>query len=491
MASTVYYGKSTTRGNEAIKKVYLTDSSVTANTLQEGDLLVVYFAYGLEVDSPSLALYIGDANEEISVSENSGKVIYNTGSIHAQAGDWTNGEVVTFSYTTNKGIVENPDDTYYWEMVATVRATEENYGRVILDVDDAAAATVGKVKELINVSSNGRLSYNTTFTGDRSEVGVLTLTNIDAEGQEMEGQSVTIYIPKNDAVIPTSLADFASSNQLPFNNATQLGYITEEEGIDTFNRIIDLDAGAEHNVHVFSPNNIYLNPEVNNGKVIIGAEGYGNKLDVRGELTVGSNAHIIGDLTTNKVITNGIVMPINEGDVSQINAPETPTNLGDTIVKSINVRGNATINGTTTFNGPIVGLPSANLGATSVTSLNIGNQTLANYIDSRIPAYKDPTTGLIVTQTITSGNFSLAPGKYYKTGETIGVYVGNFAKTGYTILGVLNWTVGIGESGTNVHFASVYGLWWSGTHLYCKVYNVGNANITNANIAATVLYRKI
>lgn len=384
MANAVYYGKSTTAGNEAIKKVYLTDSSVTADTLQEGDLLVVYFAYGLEVDSPSLALYIGDVNEEISVSEDSGKAIYNTGSIHAQAGDWTNGEVVTFSYTTNTKITENADNTFYWEMVATVRATEENYGRVILDRDDAAAATVGKVKQLINRASSGSLSYSDKYL-EGIEIGTLTLTNIDVDGveKEDEAQTVTIHIPKNEITVPTSLADFATDSQLPFNNATQLGYTINSEQEPSFYTVLDLDSNNKHDVQIYSPANLYLNAD-ESGKVIIGfnSSDINQDLQVNGTISAKQNANITKKLTAGEISTGTISV---SGPISAANAT---TSLGDTTVKSINVTGNttlnnATVNGTVTFgqNGAIKGGPAATLGATSVTSLNIGSKSLKTYIN--------------------------------------------------------------------------------------------------------------
>ena len=378
MASTVYYGKSPTEGNETIKKVYLTDSSVTANTLQEGDLLVVYFAWGLEVDSPSLALYIGDANEEISISGNSGKAIYNTSAIHAQAGDWTNGEVVTFSYTTNTNPTENADNTYYWEMVATVRATEENYGRVILDRDDDAAATVGKVKQLINRASSGSLSYNDKYS-EGIEIGTLTLTNIDVDGieKEEEAQTVTIHIPKNEITVPTSLADFAKNSQLPFDNAIQIGYTINSGQEPSFYTVLNLDSNNKHDVQLYSPANLYLNA-AENGKVIINPD-----LQVNGTLSVKQNANIAKKLTAGEISADKLTISAS----GPINAANATTSLGNTTVKSINVTqtavfgGNATMNGTTTFNGPIKGGPAATLGATTVTSLNIGSKSLKTYIN--------------------------------------------------------------------------------------------------------------
>ena len=64
--------------------------------LQEGDILSVYFAFKNEIENPTLALYIGDVNEEINQSNASGDTIYNTSRLPVQKGAWTNGEVVNF-----------------------------------------------------------------------------------------------------------------------------------------------------------------------------------------------------------------------------------------------------------------------------------------------------------------------------------------------------------------------------------------------------------
>ena len=223
MASTIYYGKSATEGNERIKRVRLVNSTITENSLQEGDILVVYFTEGLNTDNPRLVLYIGDINAEISATSDQGKSIYRTGGEAAQEGDWSAGETVTFIYTSNEGIASTNDNTYYWVITShNVRASSDSYGGVLIDADDSSAASIGKAKELINTAvSNNLLEYVPNFAvGTGTIIGNLYLSSSNADGSSGYETMAEISMPSFPN-IPTALSNFANSNELSLDGATK------------------------------------------------------------------------------------------------------------------------------------------------------------------------------------------------------------------------------------------------------------------------------
>ena len=251
MASTIYYGKSTTEGGASVKRVELVNGSLGENFLQEGDILLVYFTEGLEVDNPRLVLSIGDINDEISTITDQGIPIYN-----AKIGDWSAGETVTFIYASEQDIIQASNNIHYWKIVAhNNRASSEVYGGVLIDADDSSAASIGKVKNLIfEASSTNSLSYDTIYTGSGMDIAYLTLSS--TSNNETIDKSITISIPTYPNV-PASLSDFADNNEIPLDNATKLGYLRN----DDFQTIIDLKEDGTSDVRISSPNNIYLTVE--------------------------------------------------------------------------------------------------------------------------------------------------------------------------------------------------------------------------------------
>ncbi len=276
MASTIYYGKSATEGNEQIKRVRLVNSTITENSLQEGDILVVYFTEGLNTDNPRLVLYIGDINAEISSTSDQGKSIYRTGGEAAQEGDWAAGETVTFVYTSNESIISANDNTYYWVITShNVRASSDSYGGVLIDADDTSATSIAKTKELINTAaSNNLLEYIPTFAGTSTNIGQLSLYSAGTDNNNAGVTQVNISMPSFPN-IPTALSDFADEGAISLDNATKLGYFENEN----FKTIINLKAINTENgsqvkdVRITAPHTIYLtaeSSETNKGTVAIG-----------------------------------------------------------------------------------------------------------------------------------------------------------------------------------------------------------------------------
>lgn len=253
MASTVYYGKSTTNGNEAVKRVLLNDSSITENSLHEGDMLLVYFSQGLRVDGPRLVLTIGDINNEISVSNDSGKAIYSAGN-PAKSGDWTDGETVTFVYS------KNSNNNYYWEITThNIRASGDSYGGVLIDAGDDSASSVGNTKNLIDEGiASLRLDYDSR---NRTEIGTLILSSQIPGNPAQIISNIPITMPSFPA-IPTALSDFADNErQISIANAYKFGYFEN----DNFKIILNLKAqqlDGINDVRITSPRTLYLTTDL-------------------------------------------------------------------------------------------------------------------------------------------------------------------------------------------------------------------------------------
>ena len=125
MARKVYYGICKEATNKQYK-VVVNDTDLLDDSFQfeAGDLLSVYFLLANNDDAPSLAVYVGDTNQETSVSIDSGKLIKTKSMKLDSVGMWDAGETVLFCYTKNY----NTDNVYFWEIVDAGQATENIYG---------------------------------------------------------------------------------------------------------------------------------------------------------------------------------------------------------------------------------------------------------------------------------------------------------------------------------------------------------------------------
>lgn len=474
MASTIYYGVSTTPGNQQVKKVKMANTDFQ---LQEGDILSVYFAFKNEIENPTLALYIGDVNEEINQSNASGDTIYNTGRLPVQIGAWTNGEIVNFSYTHNGSITESNDNIYYWEIVSKAVATNDTYGTVVLDgEDDGSAASIRKVKTLIQNIGSGELEYIPTIENG-TEIGTLKLTNFDEEGAVDYDHSyeTTIYVP----TIPSIVSAFTNdSGYITSQLTNDLNFVGSSKKLRVgTSTAIDLDEDTTHNFIVNSQGTIDLIPV---SQVRVGTANANKSLRVYGAIT--------GDF-------------LNSATLS---------------VDTINSRNSG---GTISFGSPI----SAETGTiTNLTTngITIGNQSLSQYIQSFLSEESATSTlnswlheqlnGYLVTESYFAP-FNIAPDgvqviafatdpQYAPRGTeqmTI-AESGNLNKEGYEIVGIIRWETFL-DGTSNPQNAHVYGIYWDNNdcttgNLYMKITtSLSNTTAvsTKGKVRAEILYKKI
>lgn len=196
MASTVYYGKSNTAGDQQVKQVIIEelDSTVTSESdfLTPGNTLVVFFKYGNTHSQPRIKLYNGSVDNEIAISDDNGYKIQAVNLLDLN-GIWTDGESCRFIYEVNNNVS-------VWNLLNSAVATEDTYGKVkITDdlsgaalTDPAMTATAGAIMALLDTQDSGYLDYNPEETATVL-VGTLTLRSKD--GSQL-GDPVFIYIPE-------------------------------------------------------------------------------------------------------------------------------------------------------------------------------------------------------------------------------------------------------------------------------------------------------
>lgn len=450
MASTVYYGVSTTPGDQQVKKVKMADKDFQ---LQEGDILSVYFAFKNEIENPTLALYIGDVNEEINQSNASGDTIYNTGRLPVQKGVWTNGEVVNFLYTHNGSITESNDNIYYWEIISKAVATNDTYGTVVLDgEDDGSAASIRKVKTLIQNIGSGELEY-TNLTDNGTAVGTLTLMNYDKNGDPDPDKScsATIYVP---SLTKISVFD-NDSKYITSQLVDDLNFVGTSKKLRVgTSTTIDLDEDTTHNVIINSQGTIDLIPV---SQVRVGTANANKNLKVFGNISA-----------------TGTISPINASSGSITNL-ETST---------------------ITIDRSIVGQPTADLGNTSVTSLNINGEDLYTYMNGYLTAPMSELGDYVHTQMYDDSYLIIETSKSAATSITAKTFdskilVGDFSRiieAGYRRLGVVRWECYKGTT-SNPWDVTVYGMFWEGNKLYAKAAALVK-DVKNVIFDADVLFVK-
>lgn len=196
MASTVYYGKSNTAGDQQVKQVIIEelDSTVTSESdfLTPGDTLVVFFKYGNTHSQPRIKLYNGSVDSEIAISDDNGYKIQVVNLLDLN-GIWADGESCRFIYDTNNNVS-------IWELLDSAVATEDTYGKVkITDdlsgetiTDPTMTATASAIKALLDSQGGEYLQYQPAVTED-TLIGTLTLRSKD--GSQL-GNPALIYIPE-------------------------------------------------------------------------------------------------------------------------------------------------------------------------------------------------------------------------------------------------------------------------------------------------------
>lgn len=130
----VYYGICNTGFDEVIKRVVVSDTDITQGfNFEEGDLLVVFFAQTNTVSKPSITIYVGDTQVELSTTSDNGKLVKTLDMEANCANAWAAGETVIFCYTQ-----ESTTNNYYWEMVEAGQATTKLYGVTkLFNIDSA------------------------------------------------------------------------------------------------------------------------------------------------------------------------------------------------------------------------------------------------------------------------------------------------------------------------------------------------------------------
>lgn len=204
MAERVYYGTCKTGAATKTKVVYISDEDINDGfQFEEGDLLTVFFADTNTVDEPEIVITNEDSEQDISVSDDSGKSIK---SLDVEAGmkdAWAAGETVIFAYTQ-----QSTSNAYYWELIDANHASVETYGNTKL-FDDT------KLNDLLDGSYDGETDIALTPVTLKNFYELLT-----AEGEESEEEEPVIPIGLKWIPNPEALGDLDDLGTLSLTNGT-------------------------------------------------------------------------------------------------------------------------------------------------------------------------------------------------------------------------------------------------------------------------------
>jgi hypothetical protein len=497
VASNIYYGICTTAGNEQNKQVRLANVSSESEGLhlQKGDILSVYFVHKNEANGVTLTLSIGDINQEYNTSVSVDESGFNTSIIGVAPGAWTDGEVVNFSYTHNGSVVENADNSYYWEMVGKPIATSNTYGDVILDGQNlATAASQNRVNELINARGVNGLSYDTSYDSGIN-IGTLSLNTYYSDGRLPQlGEPITITIPN----IPTKVNELENNagyltkiigSSLLFNgtesNSKQIG-INTEGGIESGTVIIDLCDDSNSDTIINSLHDINLNP-TNQVNITLPAN---KQLNVSGGNGIACNKLDILNDENNRLIVDTISSHSPSPNLITFESPVSISN-GPNVVNGLQTDG-ITIN-----NQSLEDYIISRLGN------NNAKEVLNNWLTSKLDGY-------LKTKRYYYGpvsNLGIGTGRAVVFGDTNNYWyldengtrhdvTGDLNLDGYDIVGVITWEAWKSNtvSQSNPYRANIYGICWKNNDpatgiLTLMVTAVGEA-ITAVNISVDILYKK-
>lgn len=159
----LYYGTCSTAKDERVKDVVIqnptiyvdpADDTVKYLDLNTGDQLIITFEQGNENIAPSLSLSINESNQNIAISNGTGRIVVDSRIDIDCSAMWEDGETVTFLYTVR-------NNQSYWKMTTPGPASEDRFGTVkianentdISQLDDNTAITYGMVDKLVAEST--------------------------------------------------------------------------------------------------------------------------------------------------------------------------------------------------------------------------------------------------------------------------------------------------------------------------------------------------
>lgn len=470
MAVRTYYGTCKTASGVSEKQVYVPDIDLAEEdfNFQEGDLLVVFFAQTNTVSEPSIVVYNQDPEQELSTTNDSGKLIKSLDVVANMENAWAAGETVIFAYTQ-----EGTSESYYWELIDANHASVETYGDTKLFDEDKLeelltneedeensniALTPNALKKFFDLLSGNNQQDEGSDEGDEGD-----------EGDDEEEEPVLRVIGLNwTPVTDTELQ--------PLGTLSLTG--DSESGVQI---TYPLDAQVQQLIQQSLPSvPTHTGQLINNGN---GSNGDG---------TANADPFITRMIPDDLYFgnTNGIYYGTPNSKYNMININENTITVGDqnlssgiVLDKSTNIKGTLLVDDALTTGGTIsagsnqISTSGAVKGYTLYEGFNGSNAgTPLNQIYSKIltTAYK------------TSGNITV-PASSYVLGN---ILVNNIS--GYRPLGILghnvtNWASG----GQLASYCIPFAMTLYGDNIRYNLRNIHTSKPAQVVVECLVLYVKI
>lgn len=335
MAVKMYYGTCSTAGDYTVKEVFVRDSEIIEGfEFQKGDALSVYFTYGNTVDNISLKIMNDSTGDEISISDDSGKLVKNKSVVLNTIEAWDNGETVIFVYTEEAS--GSNDNNFYWELVNGAPSTENVYGVTKLEgnantnistwlvsestKDYTSALTPGLLKKFYDALKNDsnllvQLNWYPEQTGTMLTLGTLRI-NDDVNN------SVAIQYPLESLIEEIVRANVLSTSQIlndgegNFPNSRVNGHFYLTNILPQTNTAlfyenggrnwVFIDANTEYeNLHLRGKKGITLNVDDGNGGMA--AIGTGT-VSCKPKFIAQSNLQVDGATTAKGITCTGLTL---------------------------------------------------------------------------------------------------------------------------------------------------------------------------------------
>lgn len=469
----VFYGTCKTGAATSVKIVVVPDLDITEENFQfdEGDLLVVFFADGNTSDTPSIVIRVSDSEEEISISDDSGKLIKTLDTKAELANCWQMGETLIFVYTQ-----QDTSGVYYWELIDAAHATTTDYGNTkLFDISDSdedynnwlAGTDFTEYDDTVALTPAMLKKFFTLLKGEPSSDD-----GGDDSGDDSGEQPSPTDPEEIEPVIPLLGLSWTPSETVSQYETQPLGTLSLTNGTSGIEINYPIDALIQHYIETV-PTITHTGQLFNNGN--------GGQNAPKDEA---AEPFITRYIPNNLYFNNGNGLYYNNDARFILNDGNNKVSIGGNALgillnKPTQISGNTSVTGTLTTSG--------NISSGSALIQTTGDLK-GGVIYEGGTSLRKKYSALLTTENRTTGNINVAKG-----GEKAHILF-SVAKSGWTPIGVVGYNISkkdgaTGEAAQDARYANLWECFITGNNVDYAVYNMRSKAI-NIKITFNILYCK-
>ena len=477
----VYYGTCSTAANEDEKEIVVQNPTLYVDgdnkylDLNEGDQLIISFSERNSVDNPQFILYIKEAGSDelinIGTYIDSGRIVIDGQTGISLINYWESGSIITCTYVVNIN-----SNTGYWVINNYGPASENRYGTVKLadsedenidETDENTAASIPRIQNMIddNISQGLSLAWGNTwgdlvlqYKGEELHTdGSLDGVSVPTSTAQLINEGPKDVIGNNRYIYKTDSTIDESASTLNIGNISS-------QAINTNNKTIT--SGAITCGTINTQNN-----NINTGTGTITSGAITSSGNITGRAIAGTSLNVANGTITSGTITCGTINTQNN-NISAGTGTITAGTIGAYATSIVYGKSAAFASLNTSANINTIG--STGYTTLNAKAINIGSQTLAQYIDARLPQIRS----FYVTSY--SCGVQLNAKSQMVEVKTPGVKVSDYSAyipigvTGWTPLGVIGVALGKYGNNTLATLPVFQDYYVSGSNVYFHVQTAGN-----------------